>query len=149
MKKKGGAVEKIKVERDADYDAVFRDAMAAEINKARGGAIKSLQWKASGGPMKAEPKLKRMGWKKTPPLKMAQGGVPNLGPSEEHMMPDPMDSGMARFEPGYGYAGGGWAKAAKAKMRKGIKMARYMYSSAKKGTAKNAKATISKTPHRS
>ena len=114
LKKKGGAVEKIKVSRDADYDAVFRDAMASEINKARGGEIKSLQWKASGGAMKAEPKTKRMGWKKAAPLKMAQGGTPNLGPSSEHMMPDPMDSGMARYESGYSYARGGWAKAAKA-----------------------------------
>ena len=107
LKKKGGAVEKIKVSRDAEYDAVFRDAMASEINKARGGEIKSLQWKASGGPMKAEPKTKRMGWKKAAPLKMAQGGTPNLGPSSEHMMPDPMDSGMARYESGYSYARGG------------------------------------------
>ena len=136
----GGAVEKIKVERDADYDAVFRDAMAAEINKARGGEIRSLQWKASGGPMKAQPKLKRMGWKKTPPLKMAQGGVPNLGPSEEHMMPDPMDSGMARFEPGYDYAGGGWAKAAGA-----IQKAAHEAGMAKPVTAERDLTTLEDT----
>lgn len=107
LKKKGGVVEKVKVARDPEYDALFRDAMAAEINAARGGEIRSLQWKASGGPLKAQPKTKRMAWKKTPPLKMAQGGAPNLGPSSEHTIPDPMDSGLERFEPGYGYARGG------------------------------------------
>jgi hypothetical protein len=40
-------------------------------------------------------------------------------------------------------------KAASDKIRKGIRMARIMYSSAMKGTAKNANAMMSNTPQRS
>ena len=65
LKKKGGAVSKVKADRDKDYEGAYHDAMAAEINKASGGAIKPLQWKAEGGAMKSLPwKAARGGWAK-------------------------------------------------------------------------------------
>ena len=65
LKKKGGAVSKVKATRDKDYEGAYHDAMAAEINKASGGAIKPLQWKAEGGAMKPFPwKAAGGGWAK-------------------------------------------------------------------------------------
>jgi hypothetical protein len=92
--KKGGAVHKIKAFSDDETAKRYREEMLGEINKANGGEIKKLAWKA------------------TPPMKMAQGGAPNLGPTTEHTMPDPGDAGRMNYE--RGYAPGGWAKAGKA-----------------------------------
>lgn len=94
LKKKGGAVHKIKAFDSDEAARKWKDEIAHEINKANGGAIK------------------KMGWKATPAMKMAQGGAPNLGPADDHTMPDSSDSGRMNYEPGY--AGGGWAKAGKA-----------------------------------
>ena len=94
LKKKGGAVHKIKAFDSDEAARKWKDEIAHEINKANGGAIKTMAWKA------------------TPAMKMAQGGVPSLGPADEHTMPDSGDAGRMNYEPGY--AGGGWAKAGKA-----------------------------------
>ncbi len=65
LKKKGGAVSKVKATRDKGYEGAYHDAMAAEINKANGGVIKPLQWKAEGGAMKSLPwKAAGGGWAK-------------------------------------------------------------------------------------
>jgi hypothetical protein len=89
LKKKGGAVHKIKAFSDDETAKRYREEMLGEINKANGGAIKKLAWK------------------QTPAMKMAQGGAPNLGPTTEHTMPDPGDAGRMNYE--RGYAGGGAA----------------------------------------
>ena len=94
LKKRGGAVSKVKATRDKDYEGAYHDAMAAEINKASGGAIKPLQWKAEGGAMKSLP------WK------AAQGGmVPNM--NIDNTMPDSSDGGLINYAPKFN--GGGVA----------------------------------------
>ena len=70
LKKKGGAVHKIKAFDSDEAARKWKDEIATEINKANGGAIKTMAWKA------------------TPPMKMAQGGAPSLGHVDEHTMPD-------------------------------------------------------------
>lgn len=98
LKAKGGSVEKqpaIKIKAyGKDIEDKIHDEFAAHINAAKGGEIKKLAWK------------------NTPPMKMAQGGAPNMGPASDHTVPDSADGGAINYEPGY--APGGWAKAGKA-----------------------------------
>lgn len=91
LKAKGGSVNKqptIKIKAyGKDIEDKIHDEFAAHINAARGGEIKKLAWK------------------NTPPMKMAQGGAPNMGPASDHTVPDSADGGAINYEPGY--AGGG------------------------------------------
>lgn len=87
LKKKGGAVHKIKAFDNDEAARKWKDEIAAEINKANGGAIK------------------KMGWKATPPMKMAQGGVPDLGPADDHTVPDSSDGGAINYDRGFAHGG--------------------------------------------
>lgn len=72
-------MERISVFQNPKEARRYKDQIAAEINKANGGAIKTLSWK------------------NTPPMRMAQGGQPSLGQVNDNTRPDPTDSGQILY----------------------------------------------------